>query len=171
MIFLGSLDTCMSCRQDMFCQQHTVQNPYLLCMWLVVCQEINIRNHLTEIYRCSEIKEDKVSCPRDRAETGCHDTELSSVTRDCCWSHYKAVAPVSPPTQSPAAPATTPSPCSVLITCKNSHRILKTIQRIFMEYLFRVVSLAAALTLVAMTIPGARGDGYGHSSHGNKEEV
>ena len=40
-----------------------------------------------------------------------------------------------------------------------------------MEYLFRVVSLAAALTLVAMTIPGARGDGYGHSSHGNKEEV
>ena len=40
-----------------------------------------------------------------------------------------------------------------------------------MEYLFRAVSLAAALTLVAMTIPGARGDGYGHSSHGNEEEV
>ena len=95
------------CREATFCQQHTAQNPYLLCMWLVVCQEINIRNHFTEIYRCSEIKGDKVSCPRDRAETGCHDTELSRVTRDCCWSHYKAAAPVSPPTQSPPAPAIT----------------------------------------------------------------
>lgn len=80
--------------------------------WSVKRLTEGTRNHFTEIYRCSEIKGDKVSCPRDRAETECHDTELSHVTRDCClitaapsW-HYKAAAPVSPPTQSPAAPAT-----------------------------------------------------------------
>ena len=118
--------------QATFCQQHTAQNSYLLCIWLAVCQEINIRNHFTEIYLLRD-KGRQSFLSAWQSGDWCHDTELSRVTRDCCWSHYKAAAPVSPPTQSPPAPATTASPCSVLITCKiflDSSKIFNVFQGI-----------------------------------------
>ena len=122
--------------QATFCQQHTAQNSYLLCIWLAVCQEINIRNHFTEIYRCSEIKGDKVSCPRDRAETGV-------MTRNCHASHVTAADHIikqsllcrHPPSHRPPPP---PHPHHAL--CWSPVRYLTESSKRFNVYLWNIYS-------------------------------